>query len=194
MTGSRPPLPSLPPALDFCSKHHADSFLRTEAVREYLRTPLTFGVATLSSLKGKSPSFQVKLSLCTTREAFRNSFSPHPPPSFLSPPLTSWNHSLMIPACIWILLISLCTWGCLVMYISSNPSLAAASMHTDKYALRHTCILFPQRNHSRVQTSHVLFQSVSQPVLSCSFHQGSVEMYVLAQKPTVAPQNQQWPD
>lgn len=141
MTGSRPPLPSLPaslpPALDFCSKHHADSFLRTEAVREYLRTPLTFGVATLSSLKGKSPSFQVKLSLCTTREAFRNSFSPHPPPSFLSPPLTSWNHSLMIPACIWILLISLCTWGCLVMYISSNPSLAPCTqtnMHLDTHA------------------------------------------------------------
>ena len=37
----------------------------------------------------------------------------------------------MVPARIPVLLISLCTWGCLVMYISSSLSLAAAaSAHT----------------------------------------------------------------
>lgn len=47
---------------------------------------------------------------------------------------------------------------------------AHTNMHLD------TCtFVLPQRNHCRVQTSHVLSQSVSQPVLSSSFHQGTAQ-------------------
>lgn len=76
-------------------------------------------------------------------------------PSFLSP---LWHPGAGLW---WSLLLfqsfqslSLCTLGCLVMYIST---VAASSTHTDKHTLRHPHFCLPhQRNHCRVQKSRVL--------------------------------------
>lgn len=89
-------------------------------------TELTLSAATLSSLKGKTPFFQVMRLLFGTRDFFSETPYSYLPPlhSFLSPHLTSRKLSLMVPSPTWILmLISLYTCRSSVYIFTTRPLL-----------------------------------------------------------------------
>lgn len=111
--------------------------------------------------------------------------------------MTSWNHPLMLPVRIWILLIPPCTWGCLVMYISSSLFPTAAPTHADKQAHRHAqfiCSFLLQRTNSGGCRQPVVFPRVSHSKLwlGLALSLGSCTICMLALKPTHAPQRQQF--
>lgn len=133
---------------------------------------------------------------CCTQPGRQLSSSPFSSSS-LSSTMTSWNHPLMLPVRIWILLISPCTWGCLVMYISSSLFPAAAPTHADKQAHRHAQFIcsFPlQRTNSGGCRQPVVFPRVSHSELwlGLALSSGSCTICMLALKPTHAPQRQQF--
>lgn len=103
----------------------------------------------------------------------QGAFQPSSSSSLSFHPLWHPGTSLWWSLPVWIVLISLCTWGCLVMHISSISS-------RDKYVLRNTSFLFflLQRNHYRVQTSPVLSECVD-----LQFSLGNTTVYLLVLYP-----------
>lgn len=77
-------------------------------------------------------------------------------------------------------------------YVYFFQSVPCCRLHTQRQIGTQTHIVFfsfflLQRNHCGVQTSHGFSRSVSQPVLTCSFHQGTVQCTCWRWNPPVHP-------